>query len=79
LGLHLPESNEEVMFVSDKRIKNRDIRYAIFTGSVSEEWVNLENLYLITGEDFPTKFQMFGGRVQNTKIQLSLPPDFFEN
>lgn len=79
LGQHLPESDEAVMDINDKKIRNKDVRYAIFTGSTFEEYVILDKLFMVTGEDFPSRFQMFKGMVQNVKIQIPLPNDFFDD
>lgn len=56
-----------------------DARYAVVYGSrVSSARVRVDAVVVSTGADFFQAFQRFEGRVQNHKLQLSLPSDLFE-
>lgn len=77
LGLHSPADGERIITVPGKSFYSQDIRYAIFDGIVSGDRIILNNLYLVTGEDFTTYFPLFKGKGTNAKIQLPLPYDFF--
>lgn len=75
LGLVCPDSTEEVAAVPNFR--HCDVRYAVFYGTLVGDTVQLDDLIMATGADFFTFFQRFEGNITNTKIQLSLPSDFF--
>lgn len=79
LGLHSPEDGEAIISVGSTTFYSEDIRYAIFDGTVHGNHVILNNLYLVTGEDFSNYFQLFKGKGTNTKLQIPLPPDFFND
>lgn len=79
LGLHSPEDGEAIISVGSTIFHSEDIRYAIFDGTVHGNHVILNNLYLVTGEDFSNYFQLFKGKGTNTKLQIPLPSDFFNN
>lgn len=81
LGLHNPTDKATVLETEHLNVKTTDVRYAIFdcttlNGSTS---FRVDALYLVTGEDFNSHFPLFRGKVQNKKIQLPLPPDFFDS
>ena len=78
LGLHSPEDGEKIVKIGDTTFYSHDVRYAIFDGEVRGNRVYLQNLYLVTGEDFSNYFPLFQGRGTNAKIQLPLPVDFFD-
>ena len=55
-----------------------DVRYAIFHGTTEGEVVTITHLFVATGEDLLDRFQLFQGKVQNKKIQIPLPSNFFD-
>ena len=58
-------------------IRHCDVRYAVFYGSTHEDEVRLTGFDLLTGRDFFSTFRKMGGKVQNKKIQLRLPSEWF--
>ena len=78
LGLHSPEDGERIVTIGNTSFYSQDIRYAIFDGEIRGSRVYLQNLYLVTGEDFSTYFPLFQGKETNAKLQLPLPVDFFD-
>ncbi len=78
LGLHSPEDGEQIISIENTDFCSEDIRYAIFDGDVDGNKVVLQNLYLVTGEDFTNYFPLFNGKGTNAKLQLPLPNDFFD-
>ncbi|MDX5999705.1 restriction endonuclease [Shewanella oneidensis] len=79
LGLVCPNSqaNLDIEQLGLQQIRHCDVRYAIFYGYIVNGLVHITNLYLTTGEDFFNRFEQFGGKVLNKKIQIPLPRDFF--
>lgn len=79
LGLVCPDSQAllDIEQVGCQQIKHCDVRYAIFYGYIENGFVHITNLYLTTGEYFFSRFQQFGGKVLNKKIQIPLPRNFF--
>ena len=76
LGLVSPDG---VGAVSDLPIfQHRDVRYAVFYGSVIKDQVRLDHFVLTTGQDFFSFFQRFEGKGVNAKRQMRLPADFFD-
>ncbi len=78
LGLHSPEDGEKIVTIGNTSFYSHDVRYAIFDGKVRGSRVYLQNLYLVTGEDFSNYFPLFQGKGTNAKLQLPLPVDFFD-
>lgn len=78
LGLHSPEDGEKIVTIGNTSFYSHDVRYAIFDGEVRGSRVYLQNLYLVTGEDFSNYFPLFQGKGTNAKLQLPLPADFFD-
>jgi hypothetical protein len=78
LGLHSPNDNEMIYSYNEKIFFSRDIRYVIMYGVKKKDNISIKNLFMLTGEAFPQYFHMFGGKKQNTKIQIPLPQDFFD-
>lgn len=80
LGLHNPSTNVTVLETEQLVVHAHEVRYAIFdcerTGETNSFRVNA--LYVVTGRDFDSHFPLFKGMVQNKKIQLPLPMDFFD-
>lgn len=81
LGLVLPSSTEmlDVRQLGTHHPRHCDTRYAIFQAKTDGEMVTLTHLYVVCGQDFFTRFRQFSGKVQNQKIQIPLPRDFFGN
>ncbi len=77
LGLHSPEDNSVVVETPDCIFRSEDIRYAIFDGEVIKDNIFLKALYIVNGCDFTKNFPLFKGKIQNAKLQLLLPTDFF--
>lgn len=77
LGLHSPEDGASIVSIDSTTFYSKDIRYAIFSGKVFGDRVYLENLYLVTGEDFSNYFPLFRGKGTNKKLQIPLPANFF--
>ncbi|HCD5149938.1 hypothetical protein [Vibrio parahaemolyticus] len=80
LGLVCPDSQArlDIEQVGYQQIKHCDVRYAIFYGYIDNGLVHITNLYLTTGKDFFSRFEQFGGKVLNKKIQIPLPRNFFD-
>lgn len=76
LGLVCPDSTGTVAGVPE--IRHCDVRYAVFYGTVHNDRVHLDHAVVVTGRDFFTFFQRFGGKVLNKKLQIPLPDDFFD-
>lgn len=82
LGLHSPIEEKPFIKINGVPFLSKDIRYVIFDASVDSSdasLVHLNCLYVVTGLDFSKHFPLFGGKVQNAKIQLPLPSDFFDD
>ena len=76
LGLVSPR--DESLLVGFDNVRNCDVRYAIFYGTIVGEKIRLDHLVLTNGADFFTYFQQMQGKVENTKNQIRLPNGFFE-
>lgn len=79
LGLVQPnsESRLDVGQVGLFHPRHCDTRYAVFFAETDNTTVRITNLYVTSGADFFSRFRRFEGRVQNGKIQLPLPRNFF--
>ena len=80
LGAISPNSEEQLEFPAVGRISvhHQDVRYAVFCGVLQGTRVTIIGLTLVTGLDFYSVFEQFGGLVINRKYQLPLPRDFFD-
>jgi len=78
LGLHSPNDNKLIFSADGKQFFSNDIRYAIIRGCLNNDEVLITHLYMVTGEDFTKHITLFGGNVQNAKLQIPLPQDFFD-
>jgi hypothetical protein len=80
LGLVCPDSKEalDVPQIENTQIRHCDVRYAIFRGRTNGREVTLTHLIVTTGQEFLSRFPLFGGRVLNKKLQIPLPADFFD-
>lgn len=79
LGLVLPNNTNVLGFrcLDGYQPLHCDTRYAILQAQTNGQTVELTHLYVVTGQDFFTRFRQFSGRVQNQKLQITLPHDFF--
>jgi len=78
LGLICPNSASPLSIkINQKNISPRDVRYAMFYGSIAENMVTLQNLYIVNGEQFFDFFPQMEGKVVNKKIQIPLPVVLF--
>ncbi len=80
LGLARPNSEEalDAPRFGNRQVRYRDVRYAVFYARTDGRVVTLTHLFLSTGEEFFARFPQFQGAVLNKKLQIPLPPDFFE-
>jgi hypothetical protein len=78
LGLHSPNYNKVILSCNKKSFTSRDIRYVIMSGIKNSDIIQIKCLFMATGEEFFQFFNMFGGRIQNAKIQIPLPHNFFD-
>lgn len=79
LGLVLPSSSEsvDIQQLGNYHPKHRDTRYVIFYANTDGKIVTLTHVYVSTGADFFSRFNQFGGKGSNEKIQIPLPSNFF--
>lgn len=75
LGLACPDSVEPIADLPT--FQDRDVRYAIYYGSLTNSGVRLDHLVLSSGAAFFNFFRRFGGLITNKKLQIPLPADFF--
>jgi hypothetical protein len=78
LGLHRPNDNELIFSSGMKQFFSNDIRYAVISGCTKNSNVLITRISMVTGEDFSKHFHLFGGKVQNAKLQIPLPHNFFD-
>lgn len=80
LGLVSPDSVNalDVPRLAGQQIRHCDVRYAVFHGETDGDLVTLTHLIVSTGERFFMRFPPFGGKVVNSKLQMPLPPRFFD-
>lgn len=76
LGLITPDSEEPAVTLSP-RLRHCDSRYLIAYARREDSVLRVEHIVTTTGADFFEEFQQFGGLVQNRKLQIRLPVDFF--
>lgn len=76
LGLHSPKDRAPIVTIGDTTFYSDDVRYVIFDGSIEGNYIRLNRLYVVAGYKFANHFPLFKG--QNAKIQLPLPPNFFD-
>lgn len=77
LGLVTPNSEETAVTLSP-RLRHCDTRYLIAYAIRDKINLRIEHVVTTTGADFFSEFRRFGGLVQNRKLQLRLPADFFQ-
>ncbi len=80
LGLHNPAAELIVVKTEHFSVQANEIRYAIFACAnvENETKFRVNALYLVTGKNLDLHFPLFKGRVENKKLQLPLPKDFFD-
>ncbi len=78
LGLVTPDSQEPALTLSP-RLRHCDVRYLIAYAEREDDVLRIKEIVTTTGASFFEEFQRFGGRVQNRKLQLRLPNDFFQS
>ena len=77
LGLHSPEDYSALFSVGGQSFRSRDVRYIIVDGVVESEVVRKKYVHMVNGRDFSNSFPLFWGKVQNAKLQIPLPSNFF--
>jgi len=78
LGVVCPNSEGGIGFpVASTPIQHQDTRYAVFYADTDKKRVTITHLVVTTGKDFFSRFQQFQGNVENTKIQMRLPDNFY--
>ena len=81
LGVSLPNSTDllpDIPLMEGVHLRVCDVRYALFYAEKEGDMVTITHLFVATGESLPRRFQLFQGKVQNKKIQIPLPADFFD-
>jgi hypothetical protein len=80
LGLVRPNSEEplDVPKILGQQLRHCDVRYLLFYANTDGTAVTLTHIFLTTGEAFLSRFPQFQGKVLNKKLQIPLPPDFFD-
>ena len=78
LGMHSPLDERVLLNSGNKVFTSRDVRYVIFDAKVDSGKLSLDNLYVVNGEHFTEAFPLFQGKVQNKKLQIPLPKNFFD-
>lgn len=80
LGLHNPSSDVTILETEHLTVHAYDVRYALFDCDTIGETTSfrVNALYMVVGGDFDSHFPLFKGKIQNKKIQLPLPRDFFD-
>lgn len=77
LGLLAPDSELEAPELG-RGLQHRDVRYAVFYGTrVDKGRIRIAEVVVSTGASFFEEFNRFEGKVQNSKLQMRLPKDFF--
>jgi hypothetical protein len=78
LGVASPDDEQvlDVTQIAGRQVRHRDVRYAVFHGSIASGRVTVSELVVTTGADFFKRFPRFEGRVLNRKIQIPLPRGF---
>jgi hypothetical protein len=77
LGLVTPDS-EELAVTLSPRLRHCDARYLVAYAVHEGDLLHIQHVVVSTGADFFIGFQRFGGLVQNRKLQLRLPGNFFQ-
>ena len=78
LGLHAPNDSQIVHKADGRTFRSEDVRYVIADSSVEETVVRINCLHMVNGIDFIEFFPLFGGKGKNTKLQIPVPKNFFD-
>ena len=79
LGLVLPTDDGPATALSPT-LKHYDARYVVAYGELdSQGATTIKEVVVVTGLDFFSEFEQFGGLVQNDKLQMPLPSDLFDS
>jgi hypothetical protein len=76
LGLISPDSDTQAKELGSG-LAYRDSRYAVAYAAREGERFRVHSVVVTTGADFFSEFRRFEGNVQNRKLQIRLPRDFF--
>ena len=81
LGLVDPHSKDilDMPRIGGVQVRHCDVRYAVFGATTDGHEVSLTGLIVTTGEMFFARLAQFEGRVLNKKLQIRLPPGFFDD
>ncbi len=81
LGRFLPNSQDPlgVPRLAGKQVRPCDVRYALFYASRNSGIVTITHFFLTTGEQFFLRFPQCLGNELNSKLQITLSPDFFDD
>lgn len=77
LGLVSPDSEEPAVTLSP-RLRHCDARYLVAYATRHEGIFRVDCVVTSTGAAFFDEFRRFGGLVENRKLQIPLPRDFYE-
>jgi hypothetical protein len=80
LGLHKPDSPLKIgINFNDVQITVSMCRYLIITAHRNnDESIVIDDIIIASGKHFFDIFSLFGGKVQNAKLQIPLPSNFFD-
>jgi hypothetical protein len=80
LGLHSPDGTDIVFRDADtgQQFITKDVRYIVAAGTVRDNSVIIRIVFAVNGDNFFTFFPRFQGKVQNSKLQIPLPKNFFD-
>ena len=80
LGLHKPDDETSTgLFIEGTEIKICMCRYLVLIAHrIDEKEVEIDDLFITSGDHFFDVFTLFGGKVQNAKLQIPLPSDFWD-
>lgn len=78
LGLVSPDSHGPALELG-ARIAHQDMRYAVvYADRVDYDRIRIVSVVVCSGASFFEEFRRFEGKVQNRKLQIRLPEDFFQ-
>ena len=80
LGQHSPSDTTTTGYtINGQRVHHDEVRYAVFSASLVGERARIQGVAIVYGRDFYARFPQTRGQTINRKIQIPLPPDFFNN
>lgn len=78
LGLVLPDSTNPALELGSV-LAHQDVRYAVvYAERVDDHRLRITSIVVCSGANFFDEFRRFEGRVQNRKLQIRLPSNFFD-